>query len=246
MRRLVLLLATMGAVLALYVGAASAQTAPPGVLDANNLNAPSGGGVGIDSSFANGQTFTVEHTGMLTGARVHVAKWGNPGDLMVQIANVDTASGYPAVPEDVLASTTIPASSLPNTGNVGVFPTVDIVFDSPASVVAGKQYALILKATGGGFLAQTMYIQEMSAGNSPNDSYAGGVRIFQRDPFGSPPGQWQSDLESLGVSFDTIFGIYVTRSPQSKADCKNGGYKDLGFMNQGECVDSLQVASDTT
>ena len=56
-----------------------------------------------------------------------VAKWGTPGDLTVRIANVDTTSGLPTIPEDVIASTTIPASSLPDTGG-SVYSTVDVVF----------------------------------------------------------------------------------------------------------------------
>jgi hypothetical protein len=199
---------TVAVLLAVFGGGALAQTAPQGTLDANNLDTPSGGGVGIGSDFANGQTFTVEHTGMLTGARVHVAKSGTPGDLTVQIANVDTTSGLPTVPEDVIASTTIPASSLPDTGITGVFPTVDVVFDTPASVVAGKQYALILKATGVG---TDIYIQEISALTRENDSYPEGMRIFQRNPFGSTPGQWDSGEADFGFTFDTIFGIYVTQ-----------------------------------
>jgi hypothetical protein len=60
---------TVAVLLAVFGGGALAQTAPQGTLDSNNLDTPSGGGVAIESNFANGQTFTVEHTGMLTGAR---------------------------------------------------------------------------------------------------------------------------------------------------------------------------------
>jgi hypothetical protein len=28
--------------------------------------------------------------------------------------------------------------------------------------------------------------------------------------------------------------------PQTKADCKNGGYKDFGFKNQGQCIKAVK------
>jgi uncharacterized membrane protein len=31
--------------------------------------------------------------------------------------------------------------------------------------------------------------------------------------------------------------------PTSKADCKNGGYKDFGFKNQGQCIKAVKKAS---
>jgi dipeptidyl aminopeptidase/acylaminoacyl peptidase len=34
-----------------------------------------------------------------------------------------------------------------------------------------------------------------------------------------------------------------TTVPQTKADCKNGGYKDFGFKNQGQCIKAVNQAS---
>ena len=31
--------------------------------------------------------------------------------------------------------------------------------------------------------------------------------------------------------------------PQTKVDCKNGGYKDFGFKNQGQCIKAVKKAS---
>jgi hypothetical protein len=31
--------------------------------------------------------------------------------------------------------------------------------------------------------------------------------------------------------------------PTSKAECKNGGYKDFGFKNQGQCIKAVNHAS---
>lgn len=38
--------------------------------------------------------------------------------------------------------------------------------------------------------------------------------------------------------------LTVPPEPQSKADCKDGGYKEFGFKNQGQCVASLQKAAE--
>jgi hypothetical protein len=72
MRRLVLLLASVGAMLALYVGVSSAQADPGEALDANNLNWSPTESNGVLRSFVNGQTFTAEHDGALT----RVSKYG--------------------------------------------------------------------------------------------------------------------------------------------------------------------------
>lgn len=42
------------------------------------------------------------------------------------------------------------------------------------------------------------------------------------------------------------FGIAYQKAPQSKADCKRGGYKEFGFKNQGLCISSLQRSAKTT
>jgi hypothetical protein len=31
-----------------------------------------------------------------------------------------------------------------------------------------------------------------------------------------------------------------TTVPQTKADCKNGGWKDFGFKNQGQCIKAVK------
>jgi hypothetical protein len=33
--------------------------------------------------------------------------------------------------------------------------------------------------------------------------------------------------------------------PTTKAQCKNGGYEDFGFKNQGRCIASVQRAADS-
>jgi hypothetical protein len=175
----------------------------------------------INSAFASGQTFTITRSGQLTGARVLLSKVNSPEDLTVEIARVDGGSGFPAVPEDVVASTIKPASTFPpGSSTLSSLQPVDIVFDTPASVVAGEHYALILKARGNPFDPHQYIIG--STGDpviGGGDTYAGGERIFQRCPFGvvdghlpgsvcpTPPTQWQTTNGTGGP--DLIFGIYV-------------------------------------
>ena len=38
----------------------------------------------------------------------------------------------------------------------------------------------------------------------------------------------------------------LVQGPQTKADCKQGGYKEFGFNNQGQCIASLQRNAEAT
>jgi len=38
----------------------------------------------------------------------------------------------------------------------------------------------------------------------------------------------------------------LVQGPQTKADCKRGGYKEFGFKNQGQCIASLQRNAEAT
>ena len=208
LRRLLLLLATLGAMLALYVDTASSEVAPGEVLDANNLGqSPDAIGNGISTFFVNGQTFTAEHNGALTSVEVRLARGGSPtGPLKVQIANIDAASGLPTIPEDVLATTTLSASEVPQQYNgIDPLPIEKITFDTPASVVAGKKYALILKYEDTQDLSNSYVIAN---GPYTADTYTGGERIFRQSQFDpeNTLGPWRRDE----LAFDLIFGVYVT------------------------------------
>jgi hypothetical protein len=134
-----------------------------------------------------------------------------PEDLTVEIARADTGSDLPALREEVVASTTIPASNFPPASlSVSSLQPVDIVFDTPVPVVAGERYALILKAkanSGSGYLLG----QTGAPFKNVGDAYAGGQRIYQTCPFGASyngtpctTSQW-----IRGGVTDLIFGIYI-------------------------------------
>jgi hypothetical protein len=130
---------------------ALAQTTPSGTLDANTLPAdcdwtglnfpfPAAG-----STLNLAQTFTAEHSGVISSAQVKIFKSADPpyGDVTMEIVTVDS-SGSPT--DNVLASTTLSESTI-SLGPYGTLVTGN--FSSPASVVAGQKYALVLTATDG-------------------------------------------------------------------------------------------------
>jgi hypothetical protein len=150
-----------------------------------------------------------------------ISKQNSPEDLTVEIAKVDAGTGLPAVPEEVVASTIIPASTFPpGDGTVSSLQPVDFIFDTPASVVAGERYALILKAKGALSSTSNHYLVGITGNPFSNDgdTYAGGERIFQGCPFGAlydgtlcPTTQW-----IMGGAADLMFGIYIdTASPDT-------------------------------
>jgi hypothetical protein len=38
----------------------------------------------------------------------------------------------------------------------------------------------------------------------------------------------------------------LVQGPQTKADCKKGGWEEFGFKNQGQCIASLQRNAEAT
>ena len=139
MRKTVSLLVAAAVAVACGTGA-WAQTAPQGDPDAScRVDATQVSGFNWDQRAA--QTFTAVNGGRLTSAQVLVAKdaLDGPGDYVLKIAAVND-SGVPT--DEVLASDTIPAATLPND-----FQTITANFDpeSAATVVAGHEYALIVQ-----------------------------------------------------------------------------------------------------
>jgi HYR domain len=208
MRRLVLLLATVGMMLALCAGAASAQTYTAETLDANTL----GLGESVNAYTAGPgqkavQTFTAEHNGQLTTAKLKIhldSAWGSINGAKVQITTVDPATGLPT--SNVLASSTIPSSDIPvlpaNIDPASIQMTT-VTFGSPATVEAGKQYAIVMdtiaSSTNTPFLRWTTILQDYSGGqgmwiNAFNGSFASFLPA-------------QPDRDNVS---DQVFAIYVT------------------------------------
>jgi len=133
----------MTASVALF-GAGSASAAD--VLDAHCGDPTNPGGSSFNDFPRVGQTFTALNTGQLTSATVNVNKVGQPApvqqnaDFSMQIRPL-----VGGVPEEMagsaIATETVPAPAL--TG----FQPLSANFSTPASVVAGQQYALVVERT---------------------------------------------------------------------------------------------------
>jgi hypothetical protein len=134
-RRLARLSLLGGVALAILgFGATNAHAA---LLDAN-CPGPPDDGTTLDPNERFGQTFTAVHTG--TVVRAEVAIDHDPGGpFTMQILDTD-ASGVPV--NGVLGSATVPDASIPN-GDTTLAGT----FSTPASVVAGHLYALVVSRT---------------------------------------------------------------------------------------------------
>ncbi len=242
MRRIGIVLgvaALMAATVVLAAGTALAQTAPQGTLDANSLNGQPTGEFATckfvsSPELAAAQQIIAKSTGTLTSAQVRLSGRNRDlgsltGSFTMQITEVAPSGTFAGnTPTRVLASTTISASEITDQLEPGVlFPLVTGVFSSPAQVVAGQQYALVLTS------------------DSPSCDYQFAISLdsyLGLDAWaltGWPSTGWAG----YGV-LDLIFATYVTPpGPQSKADCKRGGYKDFGFENQGQCVKAVNHAS---
>jgi len=225
MRRVVLLLAAMSLALLPVSGVALAQSVPGEVPDAS---CPTNSGpptltAFFRSSAIEAQTFTAEHTGLLTSAQVQVWNFLNePAGIVMEIRAVD-ASGTPT--GVVLASTTIPASDVP-TGQYGLATGH---FSPGAPVETGQQYALALHTSaevqGNGFGWQ---------GSISNPCPGVLYNALETNP-----GVFQAPFQQ---NADVFFSTFVTlrTAPQTKADCKKGGYKEFGFKNQGQCIKAVK------
>jgi hypothetical protein len=93
------------------------------------------------------QTFTALNTGQMTSATMQASRpAGTTEDYVMEVRTVDM-SGIPT--ETGLGSAAVPASGLPD----DVFAYFTGHFSTPASVVAGQQYALVLSRPGTSVIA---------------------------------------------------------------------------------------------
>jgi len=148
MRKTILLLTAMAAMLVAYLGAALAQT-PSGTLDAHSLPAWTSQSAPLRSDVAQGQTFHAIKSGQLTSAQVSLARDTQDGDIKVELTTLDQFSHVPT--NNVLATATIPAGTVtaqwPDEAQL-----VTVHFSNPAEVVAGQGYAILLSTENGSFV----------------------------------------------------------------------------------------------
>ena len=83
-------------------------------------------------------------------------------------------------------------------------------------------------------------LQELtdSSGTITNDAANGGVEFAEGGTAG-----WDglaSATTATGIDYDfSVTPISPPASPQTKDDCKRGGWATYGFSNQGRCVSSV-------
>jgi Ca2+-binding RTX toxin-like protein len=174
------------AVAALMLGAAASASA--GTLDQQQTDGSANpGGIGATQSLA--QTFTAGLSGALDQVDLDLSKTGAPTDpLFVEIRGV--SGGVPGA--TVLAGQSVPPSSV---SPVETF--VAISFASPAAVVAGTQYAIVVSSSAAGGNGYGWR-------NGSGDTYAAGIPCFTGGP---PSGTWTC------ISTDFAFKTYVVPTP---------------------------------
>lgn len=178
MRSRRLIAGAVAAVALLGVGPASAQAA---LLDGNcpgpaNDELTSGPG---DQREA--QTFVALHTGTAVRGQMEIDKLGNGGDWVMQVLGADSGTGSPI--NGILGAGAVPDSSVP-----AGHSTLSVNFSSPAPVVAGHLYALVL-------LHDARYgTPDRNNASCPGDEWNSGPA----------PGVWSGPY-----GFDWVYSVFV-------------------------------------
>jgi hypothetical protein len=139
------------------------------------------------------QTFTALHTGQVTSATMQISKPASTTeDYLIEVRTVDM-SGVPT--ETGLGSAAVPASGLPD----DVFAYFTANFSTPASVVAGQPYALVLSRPGTNVIA--------GAKDADPCAGAGYSASVITDPF---------SVLCPTTCWDLVFAVFVTPQPVQK------------------------------
>lgn len=262
--------AATGAALALTLavaGTALAVVAIPGVLDqshvcadtaCNTSNAalyPVGyGDLPVEQrvKVSIGQTFTAGKTGKLTAVSLYLgsAEGKTPPTLTVALAATD-AKGLPNV-DAILAFGTVPTTDFDSS----VIPSwVTLVFATPASVVAGHTYAILL----GGIEPDNAWVRWAIDVMDPNPypDYPGGEAVTGFQPVSEldaeAPWTWQALgpvlADTTGVKADFAFRTYVeaastpTQPPTDTAAAPSGGSGASGLLALGALLAAISLAA---
>jgi hypothetical protein len=156
------------------------------ILDAN-CPGPSTGLINQPGLSRAAQTFTAQTTGALVRGEAEVDKFPmSVGDYAMQIAPVD-GSGAPT--NTVLAHTAIPNGTVPT----GISTLVG-VFEAPAIIEAGQQYALVLSRAPAGF-----------GWRLRDDNPCAGSSFSSLD---------QTSTWAQAMDIDRMFSVFVEPAPQ--------------------------------
>lgn len=187
--------AILASVLAVVLTGISSVSYAVGTIDVS-VTGTSGMYLGITSSTAYlGQTFTAGASGLLDRVTVNIRRNDAVGNVYVDVWA--TSAGVPVAP--ALATATITQSSI-NTSN----SDVAIDFGTPATLVSGTTYALVLRAPGAGVMTGMMS-QTQLLWNLENTAIPGSV--FTATGSGTT---WNADTR-----YDFRFATYVSPAPVS-------------------------------
>ena len=144
-------------------------------------------------SLYHGQTFRPATSGALTRIRLIIQRFGNPASLIVELRNV--AGGVPGT--TVYASASLTPSSI----IAGSYNAVNVVFATPYDVVAGTDYAFVLRQEGNGGDDENSY----GFRNRVQDVYDRGDHCYSL----SGDGGWVA--HGYDVRFQTLVGAYAVQ-----------------------------------
>jgi hypothetical protein len=169
--------------------------------------------------FSAAQTFTAGLTGGVDQVDLALGQLG-PGNSVGVTVEIWTVSSTGAPGAKLGQSATIPPNAIP-----GGLAFVSALFSPPIPVTAGVQYAIV---------AYTGGADQYQWGAAQPNPYVGG-QLFQT--VSSPPTMFEANPD-FDAAFKTYVDVAGPTGPTSKAQCKNGGWRDFGdtFKNQGQCV----------
>lgn len=205
---------------------AVAAPAHAGTLDQQQSVTSSGFGAGNCGSIAIAQTFTAGITGQLDQLDVFVYRDERNTSEPLRVEIHSTVHGEPS--GEILATQTLQPQRF-GTGPFFVSDFEAVTFDAAANVVAGSQYAIVLRETGVECFVGYWWAEE------PADTYGAG-EIWVK--IGDQP--WQP--ATVARAEDFAFRTYVMRAtPTSAHQCMRGGWTAFGmFKNQGDCMSWVQ------
>ena len=184
----------------------SQSGAQAALLDANCPGTPDDGTT-MSGDARVAQTFVALHTGAVVRAQMALDKTTSGSAFRMQILDTDS-SGIPV--NGVLGSATIPDSSVPS-GNT----TLSGTFSTPANVVAGHLYALVISRPEDWFL------------NDRHNDPCTGREIYspgQTSPFEIPMGP---------VQYDFVYSVFVNPTNQFTVGKQKGKKLSLTLPGPG-------------
>jgi hypothetical protein len=163
------------------------------------------------------QSFTASESKKLSKISIYIKKNNNPTDKTIHITG--DASGKPA---SVSLSDGVVQSSLVGSG----YAWIDVVFPSPATLVAGQTYWIVFDATEHNS-KYWLWCKDSLAG------YAGGSAVYSNnwdtDPWSSVPGDLTFEL-FFGDGFSQIDSVNVTGTAKANTIKNSAVGKDAYYQ----------------